>query len=83
MSTTMSQRRQLVLDALEKQERMSVLLSCLSHSPNLWEEEDDEAYELTEQLVDEGLLDNDGGTFRTNAEGRAELIAYINEGEDE
>lgn len=78
----MSQRRQMVLDALERQERMSILLSCLEHSPNLWEEEDDEVYELIETLADQGYLDRDGNTFRTNAEGRAALIAYIEEGVD-
>lgn len=83
MSTTMAQRRQLVLDALDRHERMAILLSCLEHSPNLWEEPDNEVYELTLQLIDQGFIDHDGNVFRTNAEGRRALIAYINEGVDE
>lgn len=74
---SMAQRRQAVLDAFDVQERMSVLLSALSQSPNLWEEEDAEVADLMKTLVEEGLLDSDGATYITNAAGKAILIAYI------
>lgn len=74
---TMSQRRQALLDAFDKQERMSVLLSCLSQSPNHWAEEDNEVYELMQTLNDQGYLDDDGATYITNDAGKAALVAYI------
>lgn len=74
---SMAQRRQAVLDAFDVQERMTVLLSCLSQSPNLWEEEDAEVEEVTSALVEDGLLDHDGAAYRTNEAGKAALVAYI------
>lgn len=83
MALSMAQRRQALLDVFDKHEAMVVLLSCLARSPELWDEHDPETCELMSELVDNGLLRNDGNYFTTTDVGRAALIAYVNGDEDE
>lgn len=87
MTTTVSRRRQALLNTFDKHERMQVLLTCLGHSPALWEhdedEDDQEDVEIKEQLVSEGLLETTSSTYVTTREGVEALTAYINEGNED
>ena len=80
MTTTIAKRRKAVLDVLTKHEEMAILLSCLSRSPLLYEEsdEDDEDETLKESLEERGLLAvDDTGIYVTTTEGRDALVAYV------
>lgn len=58
---------------------MEILLSCLTRSPNGFEEDvEDDEMELFASLIAQGLLDDvQNGWLQTTAEGREALIAYI------
>lgn len=87
MTTTVSKRRQALLNAFTKHERMGVLFMCLGHSPALWDsgedEYDEEDFQIKEQLVSEGLLEITSSTYLTTREGVEALTAYINEGNED
>lgn len=76
-----AQRRQALLDILNRHEEMVELLNCLGRSPAIWSDDDaDGAVQM--QLLAKGLLSIEGGFFATTEAGREALVNYIN-GTDE
>lgn len=77
-----AQRKQAVLDALEKHEEMLTLLDCLSRSPAVYGDPDLDS-EAQTRALEKGYLELDAGYCQTTKAGRSALIAYINGTDDE